>query len=81
MHHFHTVIMGIQVNIHEEKSRLSSLVARAEAGEEVVIARANRPTVRLVPIQKEKPARRSHLPLHHRDPGVSTWNNYLKKHT
>ncbi len=50
--------MGIQVNIHEAKSQLSNLVARAEAGEEVVIARANRPTVRLVPIQKEKPVRR-----------------------
>lgn len=50
--------MGIQVNIHEAKARLSSLVARAEAGEEVVIARANRPSVRLVPIRKEKHARR-----------------------
>ncbi len=52
------VVMGVQVNIHEAKARLSNLVARAEAGEEVVIARANRPTVRLIPIQKEKPVRR-----------------------
>jgi prevent-host-death family protein len=52
------VAMRIQVNIHEAKARLSSLIARAEAGEEVVIARANRPSVRLVPIQKEKLVRR-----------------------
>ncbi len=52
------VVMGVQVNIHEAKAHLSSLVARAEAGEEVVIARANRPSVRLVPIQKEKHVRR-----------------------
>ncbi len=49
--------MGIQVNIHEAKAHLSNLVTRAEAGEEVVIARANRPTVRLVPIKQGKPIR------------------------
>jgi len=49
--------MGIQVNIHEAKAGLSRLVAQAEAGEEVIIARANRPTVRLVPVAREKPAR------------------------
>ncbi len=50
--------MRIQVNIHEAKARLSSLVARTEAGEEVVIARANRPSVRLLPIRKENLVRR-----------------------
>ena len=49
--------MGVQVNIHEAKARLSNLIARAEAGEEVVIARANRPSVRLVPVRNEKPVR------------------------
>jgi prevent-host-death family protein len=44
--------MSEQVNIHEAKSRLSSLIARAEAGEEIIIARANKPTVRLVPVAK-----------------------------
>ena len=43
--------MSEQVNIHEAKTRLSSLIARAEAGEEIIIARANRPVVRLVPVQ------------------------------
>ena len=36
------------VNVHEAKTRLSRLIEAAEAGEEVVIARAGRPVVRLV---------------------------------
>ncbi len=43
--------MSEQVNIHDAKTRLSSLIARAEAGEEIIIARANKPVVRLVPVQ------------------------------
>lgn len=39
-----------QVNVHEAKTRLSELIAAAESGEEVVIARANKPAVRLVPV-------------------------------
>ena len=42
--------MAEQVNIHDAKTRLSSLMARAEAGEEIIIARANKPVVRLVPV-------------------------------
>ncbi len=38
------------VNIHDAKTNLSRLLARAEAGEEVVIARAGRPVARLVPV-------------------------------
>jgi prevent-host-death family protein len=37
-------------NIHEAKSQLSRLIERALQGEEVVIARAGSPVVRLVPI-------------------------------
>ena len=36
------------VNIGEARARLSSLVSRAERGEEVVIARQGKPAVRLV---------------------------------
>lgn len=36
--------------MHEAKSTLSKLVERAEAGEEVVIARGGVPVVKLVPI-------------------------------
>lgn len=49
--------MTEQVNIHEAKSRLSQLVARAEAGEEIIIARANKPVVRLVPVKQPPVAR------------------------
>ena len=37
-------------NIHEAKTHLSRLLARVEAGEEVVIARAGRPVARLVAV-------------------------------
>ncbi len=49
------------MNIAEAKSKLSELVARAEAGEEVVIARNGRPAVRLVaaPSVEGSPRRRA----------------------
>jgi prevent-host-death family protein len=37
--------------MHEAKTKLSQLVERAEAGEDVVIARNGEPAVRLVPIR------------------------------
>jgi prevent-host-death family protein len=43
--------------IHEAKTNLSKLIAQAEAGEEVVIARGKEPAVKLVPTTK-KPERR-----------------------
>lgn len=36
------------VNIYEAKTQLSRLLARVEAGEEIVIARRGRPVARLV---------------------------------
>ena len=42
--------MAIQVNVLEAKTQLSKLLDRAEAGEDVIIARAGHPVVRLVPI-------------------------------
>ena len=39
-------------NIHEAKSQLSKLVDRALQGEEVIIARAGKPVVRLVPLRQ-----------------------------
>ncbi len=41
----------IEVNIREAKKHLSRLVQRVLDGEEVVVARAGRPLVRLVPIE------------------------------
>lgn len=43
--------MARQVNVAEAKTQLSRLLAAATAGEEVVIARAGRPVVRLVPVE------------------------------
>lgn len=39
------------VTVHAAKTHLSDLLARAEAGEEIVIARGSEPVVRLVPIK------------------------------
>jgi prevent-host-death family protein len=44
-------IMALQVNIAEAKAKLSSLLDRALAGEEVVIARAGKPLARLTPME------------------------------
>lgn len=44
--------MGKPINLYEAKSHLSELVARAAAGEEIVIAKAGKPMARLVPIAK-----------------------------
>jgi len=42
--------MACQVNIAEAKAKLSELLDRALAGEEVVIARAGKPLARLAPV-------------------------------
>jgi len=47
-----------KVNIYEAKTRLSQLVDAAAAGEEVVIARAGRPMVRLTRLEKKPRKRR-----------------------
>jgi len=46
------------VNIHEAKTHLSRLVARAAAGEEIVIGKAGRPLARLVPYREHPVERR-----------------------
>ena len=38
------------VTIHQAKTQLSKLIAKAQAGEEVVIMRGKRPIARLLPI-------------------------------
>lgn len=42
------------VNIHEAKTHLSRLVARAAAGEEIVIAKAGKPMARLVALERPR---------------------------
>lgn len=43
------------INVYDAKTRLSSLLDRAAAGEEVIIARAGRPVARLVPVDAPRP--------------------------
>lgn len=46
------------VNVREAKTHLSRLLARVEAGEEIVIARRGKPVARLVAHQASRPVRR-----------------------
>jgi prevent-host-death family protein len=45
------------VTIHTAKTTLSQLVARAEAGEEIILARGNMPIAKIVPYQPVAPKR------------------------
>jgi prevent-host-death family protein len=42
------------VTVHHAKTHLSKLIAAAERGEEVVIARGDKPAVRIVPFEPAK---------------------------
>lgn len=48
--------MADTINMHEAKTRLSQLVARAERGERITIARGGKPVAELGPISRKKPA-------------------------
>lgn len=47
-----------QVNIHEAKTHLSKLIELVLKGEEVIIARGNKPVAKLVLINTLKPKRK-----------------------
>ena len=49
--------MMVQVNMHEAKSQLSKLAEYAWSGEEVVIAKAGKPYLDLVPHRENKTPR------------------------
>jgi prevent-host-death family protein len=75
----------MEVNIHHAKTNLSRLILQAEAGEEVIIARAGKPAVRLVPVKAAKPRKfkagalkgRLFVPDNFldRDPELEAWFN------
>ena len=46
------------VKIHDAKTNLSKLIARVEAGEEIVIARGKTPVARLTPVRAPATTRR-----------------------
>ena len=58
-------------NIHNAKTNLSKLIERAEAGEEVVIARNGKPAVRLVPVESKPDIPR-------RPDGLPAWMGSMK---
>lgn len=45
------------INVHAAKTNLSKLLERAEAGEEIVIARAGKPVAKLVRYVPDRPKR------------------------
>lgn len=45
--------MATVVNIHQAKTHLSKIVDQAAAGREVIIAKAGRKVVRLVPVESK----------------------------
>lgn len=44
-----------QITVHEAKTHFSSILRRAVAGEEIVIARGGKPVARLVPVEPSLP--------------------------
>jgi prevent-host-death family protein len=49
----------MSINIHDAKTGFSRLVARAESGETVIIARAGRPVAQVTAIGEPTPLRRT----------------------
>ena len=47
-----------KVNIHEAKTHLSRLIKEIQEGEEIIIAKGNKPIVKLVLLTEAKPKRR-----------------------
>ena len=47
-----------QVNIHEAKTNLSKLIKKVVNGEEVIIAKGNKPLIKMVLIGGNKPKRK-----------------------
>jgi prevent-host-death family protein len=47
--------MPTNINVAEAKAKLSELLDRAVAGEDIVIARAGKPLARLVPVEELAP--------------------------
>lgn len=42
------------VNVHEAKTNFSHFIDRAHAGEEIIVAKAGKPHVKIVPLDKPK---------------------------
>ncbi len=51
----------MEVNVHHAKTHLSKLIAAAESGEEIIIARNGSPVVKLVPVAQPIRKSRKHM--------------------
>ena len=49
--------MSTTINLAEAKAKLSALVDRAAAGEEIIVAKAGRPVARITALQEQGPRR------------------------
>ena len=49
------------INMHEAKTRLSQLVARAQQGESFIIAKAGKPLVRVTAIDSPEPSQQRRI--------------------
>lgn len=50
--------MPASVNVHEAKTHFSKLMERVHAGEEIIVAKAGKPYMRMVPLEPEAVAPR-----------------------
>jgi prevent-host-death family protein len=46
------------ISVYQARAELSRLIERALAGEEIIITRRGKPTVRLLPIEQDHPRRK-----------------------
>lgn len=46
--------MSVALNVYEAKSKFSTLLEKAENGEEITIARAGKPIAKIVPYKKNQ---------------------------
>jgi prevent-host-death family protein len=47
-----------QINVHEAKTHFSKLLEQVEQGEEIIVARAGKPVVRMIRYQPDKTLKR-----------------------
>ncbi len=66
------------MNIHAAKTNLSKLIQRAEAGEEVIVARNGKPAVRLTPVEQPADVKTAEPAVGPMGPGYPAWFGALR---
>lgn len=54
--------MPASVNVHEAKTHFSKLMERVHAGEEIIVAKAGKPYMRMVPLVPDAPIKTKRTP-------------------